>query len=101
MLEKDEIVTSVIALAELSDKYARENREFEPFLEFIQGKAKIIPLHQSIAVEAGKLKKELREIEKNVSLADAIHFQTAKSVGAVFVTGDPDFKLVDGILFLG
>jgi len=43
----------------------------------------------------------LLSYSSDVSLADEIHFQTAKSVGAVFVTGDPDLKLVDGILFLG
>lgn len=40
-------------------------------------------------------------IAKNISLADCLHFQTAKSLNALFVTGDPDFKEVkEGVLFL-
>lgn len=102
LIERGSIATSVLALAELSHKCAKEGRELEPFLSFIQAQSAILPLTQEIALNSGKLKKELRNLSKNVSLADAIHFQTAKSFGSTFVTGDPDFKetKLRGILFL-
>ena len=101
LLELGGIATSIITIAEFSDKCAREERDLDPFIKFIQGKAAILPLTLEIAIKAGKLKSELRKISNNISLADAIHFQTAKLIGAVFVTGDQDFKDVKNILFLG
>ena len=98
--DKGSIGTSVITLAEFSDKCARDGRDLEPFLRFIQAKAAILPLDLEIAIKAGKLKKELRKVSNNISLADAIHFQTAKLNKAVFVTGDRDLKNVKDILFL-
>ncbi|MBI2176064.1 PIN domain-containing protein [Candidatus Woesearchaeota archaeon] len=102
LIDNGDVATSIIALAELSDKCAKETRELEPFASFIQAKSAVLPLTQEIALNSGKLKKELRNLSKNVSLADAIHFQTAKSFGATFVTGDPDFRelKLKGILFL-
>ena len=101
LIEQGSIGTSIITLAEFSDKCAREGRNIEPFIRFIQAKSAILPLTLEIAIKTGKLKFELRKISSNISLADAIHFQTAKSVGAMFVTGDQDFKDMKGILFLG
>ena len=102
LIKHGSIATSVLALAELSHKCANEGRELEPFVSFIQAQSAILPLTQEIALTSGKLKKELRNVSKNVSLADAIHFQTAKAFGATFVTGDPDFKGVKskGLLLL-
>lgn len=102
LVERGSIATSVLALAELSHKCAKEGRELEPFVSFIQAQSAILPLSQEIALNSGKLKKELRNVSKNVSLADAIHFQTARASAATFVTGDPDFEDVKsrGILFL-
>lgn len=102
LIEHGSIATSVLALAELSHKCAEETRELEPFVSFIEAKSAILPLTREIALNSGKLKKELRNVSKNVSLADAVHFQTARAFGATFVTGDPDFEGVKlkGILFL-
>ncbi len=102
LIEQFRVATSMIALAELSDKCAREERELEPFASYIQAKSAIFPLTQEIALAVGKLKKELRSVSKNISLADAVHFQTARAIGATFVTGDSDFKNVKlrNILFL-
>ena len=99
-LLKENTATSVVAIAELSDKCHREQQSFEPYLEFIQKNAALTALTVDIAREAGKVKTELRKISKNISLAGSIHFQTAKTLGATLVTGDSDFKEVKGILFL-
>ena len=64
--DKGSIGTSVITLAEFSDKCARDGRDLEPFLRFIQAKASILPLDLEIAIKAGKLKKELRKVSNNI-----------------------------------
>ena len=99
-LLKENTATSILVLAEFSDKFTREGREIQPFLEFIQANTAILPLTQEIALSSGKLKFELRKTSKNISLADSMHFQTAKENEATFVTGDNDFREVKGILFL-
>ena len=48
LLDNYNIATSVIALAELSDKCSRENRDFQPLMLLIQTKAVIIPLTSDI-----------------------------------------------------
>ncbi|MEK6886504.1 MAG: PIN domain-containing protein [Nanoarchaeota archaeon] len=100
LIDKKDVAIPIIALAELSDKFDREHQNFEPSFLFIQQKATILPLTIDIALKAGKLKNELRKIARNISLADCLGLQIAKSVGATFVTGDPDFKDVKGVMFL-
>lgn len=90
--EHGKIGTSVVALAEFSDKCAREERDVERLASFIEAKSAILQLSREIVLKSGELKAALRKVSKNISLADSIHFQTAKEFGAVFVTGDPDFQ---------
>ena len=100
VIDGGNVASSILVLAELSDKCARENRNLEPFVNFIESNSVILPLTKEIVLASGKLKLELRKYSKNISLADSIHFQTAKIVNAIFVTGDSDFKGVKGIFFL-
>ncbi len=90
--EHGRIGTSIMALAEFSDKCAREGRDVERLVSFIEGKSAILQLTRDIALKSGELKAALRKVSKNISLADSIHFQTAKEFDAVFITGDPDFQ---------
>ena len=94
------VFTSILAFAELSEKCFREGKPLTPLLECIHNRARIIGLNLSIAINAGTLKQKLRKINNNVSLADAIHFQSAKQKNSIFVTGDPDFKYIKDVLFL-
>ena len=100
IIDGGSVACSIIVLAELADKCFRENRDLDQFIKFIESNSVILSLTKEIAINSGKLKLELRKNSKNISLADAIHFQTAKSVNAIFVTGDPDFKEIKEILFL-
>ncbi len=105
MLEKAEsgevtIFTPILVLAELSDRLHRDGKDVTAFFEFINTNSIITQITIDIAFKAGIVKNELRAFSKNISLSDCIHFQTAKSVGAAFVTGDPDFKDVKGVVFL-
>ena len=55
----------------------------------------IIPLATDIAVKAATAKHE-----KGFGLADAIVYATAKSREALILTGDSDFKNIEGVHFL-
>jgi predicted nucleic acid-binding protein len=92
IIESEEIATSIISVAELSDKFARENENFEPFLLFIQSRSAVLPVTISIAAHSGKLKRKMREKVKEFGLADAIILQTALENKAKLITCDSDFE---------
>ena len=96
MIEKGNIITSIIAIAELADKFIRNDKNISKALDFIQQKAKIINLNIPIAVEAAKVKKGVRKKNEKFGLADGIHYATAKKENAILLTKDNDFQgLVD------
>ncbi len=100
LLETRAIGTSIIAIAELADKFEREDRNFEKTLTFIQGKSLILPFTLSIACSAAKIKKEMRAKRNKFGLVDAIHLATAFQQKAIFVTADNDFRDIKNVLLL-
>jgi predicted nucleic acid-binding protein len=55
----------------------------------------IIPVTETIAVEAAKARKE-----KRFGLGDAIIYSTAKTEDSKILTGDKDFKAIDKVIFI-
>jgi predicted nucleic acid-binding protein len=51
---------------------------------------------EDIAVEAARIRHS-----KKIALADSLVLATAKSAGAEVVTGDPDFKGLDRVIYIG
>ncbi len=56
----------------------------------------VIPVSEDIAVEAARIKHS-----KKTALADSLILATAKSTEAEVVTGDLDFKGLDGVIYIG
>ena len=100
IIENGNIGSSIITLAELADKFEREDREFESALNFIIASATILPVTVEIAILAAKLKKQIRKKHSKFGLADALHLASAKSENAIFVTTDNDFAGVNGALVI-
>ena len=92
VIETENIATSIITIAELSDKFHREDVDFEKLLLFIRSRSAILPITVSIAVQAGQLKKKMRRKAKDFGLADAIILQTALENDAQLISGDSDFR---------
>lgn len=103
IIETGKAITPAIVLAELSDVYHRENNaDWEKHLAFIKSKTAIADLTAGIAIEAGKIKKDIRKKNKpNFGLADAILLATALSLEAAVLTGDKHFKGVKNVEFIG
>ena len=101
-IEFGSISTSIISLAELSDKYYRENlfKEWNNRFKFIITKSKIINLTLDIVKKAGLSKLKLRKKDKTAGLADAIIYETAKQYDLKILTGDPHFEDLYNIIFL-
>ncbi|MBI2666815.1 PIN domain-containing protein [Candidatus Woesearchaeota archaeon] len=100
LIEKQEVSTSIIAIAELADKFARENKEFDKVLEFIESRAGILPLTIGITLSAASLKKIIRQRNTKFGLADALHLATAIEHEAILVTSDHDFSGERNVLLL-
>lgn len=56
----------------------------------------IIPVDEEIAIEAAKIKYSLK-----LALADSIILATARKIGAKIVTGDPDFRGMREVIYIG
>ena len=97
VIEREEIATSMIAIAELADKLARNNKRFDITLQFIQRRAAIIDLSVAIALHAAQLKKDSRRKSEKFSMADGIHLATARQEGAVLLTADTDFAGLENV----
>lgn len=101
IIEKEAIATSIIAIAELADKFERDERDFHEFLLFIRSKATIINITIDIALYAAKIKKTKRIRDSKFGLIDAIHLATALKENATFITADYDFKNESNVMILG
>lgn len=101
-LESGDHYTSILSIAELADKFAREGLEgVERHAEFIRLKTEIIPLEVDVALRAGGNKHDHRATtDSQMGLADAIIYESAREVGATVLTGDPDFDGLDGVEML-
>jgi len=100
LIETKNIATPTIVIAELSDKFTRENEDFNDFFQFISSRSKIIPLSVEIALSSGKFKSQMREKFKQFGLVDSIIYLTAKLNNATLLTGDAHFKGLDNVEFI-
>ena len=91
LLNKEELITPSMVIAELSFKYAKEKIDFINRFNFIKTKSKICPLDSNLASIAGKI----RYIRKHINgwgIADSIILATAKLFKANILTGDEHFR---------
>ena len=102
ILESQPCFTPSIVIAELSNKYAKQNYVFwETDLQFIAENSSIIALDKEIANTAGKIKVAVRKKYKtDFGLADAIILSTARQINAKVVTGDTHFEELGNVEFL-
>lgn len=91
---------TILSLAELADKFERENKAFEKTLQFIQSKAPILSLNISIILDAAKIKKKQRATRTKFGLIDALHLATANHHAAIFMTLDYDFTGLENVVVL-
>ena len=97
-IESENSATSVITIAELSEKYEREGKDFDEDFSFIISQTKIIQLNTELALLAGKINNENKKKIKNWGMADAIILATAKMKKAKVVTGDEHFRNLDSVM---
>lgn len=97
-IENENCATSSITIAELSEKYKRENRNFKDDFEFIISRTKIIELNTETALIAGQINCGNKKKIKNWGMADSIILATAKLLNAKVVTGDEHFRNLNSVM---
>ncbi len=94
----EEVLLSAINVSEIYRfllRYKTE-KETEEFMKFIFSVGFVIPLDTPIALQAARLKHELK-----LGLADAIVLATARKSSCMVVTGDDDFKNKEDVIYIG
>ncbi|MBI2452027.1 PIN domain-containing protein [Candidatus Pacearchaeota archaeon] len=97
-IESGKAATSSVTIAELSEKYERESKEFEEDFNFIILQTKIVNLDMGLARKSGKINFENKKIIKNWGMADSIILAAANLFGARVVTGDEHFRNLNSIM---
>jgi len=94
----EEAIVSTINLAEIYHwvlLYYDEKTAEEKVMT-VRKRCFIIPVEEEIAIGAAKIKHKAKR-----SLADSIIIATAKQAKAKILTGDPDFKGLGGVIYIG
>ncbi len=99
-IENKHSATSVITIAELSEKYDREEKNFDEDFNFIISQTKIIQLNIELALLAGRTNSENKRKIKNWGMSDSIILATAKMNKAKVVTGDEHFRNLDSVMII-
>lgn len=97
-IEGKNCATASITIAELSEKYKRENKNFKEDLNFIVGRTKILNLDAGIALMAGKINFENKKKIKNWGMSDSVILATAQLLNAKVVTGDEHFRGLGAVM---
>lgn len=100
MMEKSEVYTSAISLAEISKWVCLNNGNLESAVKQVKTNSIIINLEEAILLEAGRKYIELRKIKKDIGLIDILIYTSADIHGLAIVTGDPDFDGLAGVEML-
>jgi len=95
---EEEAIVSTINLAEIYHWVLLhyDEKTAEEKVITVRRRCFIIPVEEEIAVEAAKIKHKTKK-----SLADSIIIATANQVKAKILTGDPDFKKLRDIIYIG
>lgn len=101
VIESGEEATSVVTLAEISDRMHRDARQGTgELLAFVRSKTTLLDITPDIAAAAGKTKWAQRKRHVPMGLADAIIYETARAHGLTVLTGDPGFRGLPGVEFV-
>jgi predicted nucleic acid-binding protein len=99
-IEKCVNFTPTIVLAEMKRKFVEWGRsDFEEKLEFMRRHSTLIPLDESAATLAGEIR--ANPPVKGMGIVDCILLAASRLYGAKIVTGDPHFRMLTQVDYIG
>lgn len=100
IIENSISITPTIVLAEIKKKFVDWRRmDFEEKLNFIRSRSTIVPLDESNAILAGEIRATSNI--QGIGIVDCILLALSKNLGAKVVSGDPHFKGLPEVEFIG
>jgi predicted nucleic acid-binding protein len=101
-LDHGQCITPSVVIAELANKYCRDDRlqDWEPMLKLLKAKTHVLGLDATLASKSGIQKVALRKRVKDISLIDAIAYQAAIDHEATLVSGDEHFEAFPDVIYL-
>jgi predicted nucleic acid-binding protein len=107
-IEAPGALTPAIVLAELTKWFLREvesgrrkESEMQQQLSFMETSTEVVALDASLARKTGELDFLMKKRLRGWPLADSVIYATARSRSAQVVTGDPHFRGLDDVIFIG
>ena len=100
-VEGDSAATSALTLAELREKYLREEwPSFEVDLNFIASRTDVRPVDRQVSLLAGEINYERKKAKRDWGMADSVILATARSASAKVVTGDRHFEGLPDVILI-
>lgn len=100
--------TPSIVIVELRKWYLKEieagrrrETEMQKHFEFLESRTQVLTLDSSLALKAGETDFTMKKRKRNWPIADSIVLASARSRSAYVVSGDPHFKNVEDVIFIG
>ena len=97
----NKVITMECCLAELAGFCLKKKVDFKRIFELVKTNSIILPVLTKDWVEAAKIRFELRKEIANFGLVDAILVSKQKELKAKIVSGDPHFKSLKNVVYIG
>ena len=97
---KEEVITPIIVLLELSYRADKENWKFKTYLDFIKLHSTITNINEEFILEFGSFYNKIKNRIPKIGLAEIIILMTSIREDSKILTGDIHFKGFPNIIFL-
>lgn len=97
----NKFVTLDCTLAELKGVSIRDNLDFDEILVDVKNNSVILPVLREHWLNAAEIKSQYRKKKKHFGLIDAILVAKQKELKCKLISGDPHFKGLKNVVFLG
>ncbi|MEK6954620.1 MAG: PIN domain-containing protein [Candidatus Micrarchaeota archaeon] len=101
LIEGKTLVISALTIAEIAAWCSKTNREVAIYLNSLRENCMIISVTDEDAQLAGVSLNNLRQKVPGIGMIDVIIYNQAISLGLPLLTGDPHFRKLEGVTFLG
>ncbi len=98
--ENNVIITPECCLAEIKGWAIRENVDFEELYTIVRKISDIRCILTQDWLEAATIRSEIRKIEKNFGMIDALILAQQKRTGCTIVSGDTHFRNLKDVIFI-
>ena len=96
-----QFITLECSASELKLWAMRHNLEFDRFCEIVQSNSTLVPVDLELWLSGASIRQEMRKTRKDFGLIDALLLAHQRGQSCNLISGDPHFKGLPGVMFLG